>query len=302
MKNLSIRLVCGIAILSSSIAFFSSCEEEKNWETTVYEVGDFDAISDNTSILAGETITFTDLSTKVYSREWSFLGGDPASSGDSTVTVSYNQGSKVDAPYVATLTVTYLDNRVETREFNIEVEGEVLATYAIFTEDATKDFGTNTVLEPNNAYSIETITGDAFEGEKSIYFKFDGTDNWGVMASIKPDGGSVDISDFADGTYNVSIKTSCVDTMLIRVHSDYGDQKAIVTLDPVTESYGLKREGSWHSLSIPMADFLKDNPSLDLTNITDLLVFRSGTPTVSADEDWDFYVDNFYLQEAADTE
>ena len=295
MKIINHLIILILTVTAGIILFLSSCiEEEKNWDTVLYEQGIFGASSGNTSIQAGESITFTDLSTKVYTREWIFVGGNPASSTDSVVTVMYSKGGS----YTASLSVNYVDNQIRDTTFNVEVEGAILATYGIFTEDPNVTPGTDTRLEPNNAYTITTTTESPFEGEKAVHFAFNHTDTWGVMGTIKPYESSVDWSAFANGTYNVAIKTSCTKTMLIRLQSgEGGTQKAIITLDPETNSYGLERDGNWHFLSIPMADFLTNNPELDLTDITSLLVFRSSGAVVSASENWDFYVDHFYLEE-----
>ena len=282
------RLFIKTSILFSLTLLLFSCEEDVA-NVELFEPGTLDATSTNTSIVAGETVTFTDNSTKVYERTWTFTGGTPETSSDPEVTVTYERGGT----FTAQLQVKYVDNQIERKDFVVEVEGVVLANFGIYTEDGAITPGSGITLQENNAYIIETIATDPYEGGEALRFQFDAQDTWGVMGSIKPEGGSVDITEFADGYYNVALKTNCAKTMLIRLQG--GGANGIVTLDPAGEPYGFKRDGSWHLLSIPIADFLENNPELDLSNISDLLVLRSGESSVASTEDWDFYVDNFYL-------
>ena len=276
------------SILFSLILLLFSCEEDVA-NVELFEPGTLEATSTNTSIVAGETVTFTDNSTKVYERTWTFTGGTPETSSDPQVTVTYERGGT----FSAQLQVKYVDNQIERKEFTVEVEGVVLANFGIYTEDGAVTPGSNITLVENNAYNIATIATDPYEGAEALRFQFDAQDTWGVMGTIKPEGGAVDISEFADGFYNVALKTTCSKIMLIMLQG--GGQNGIVTLDPSQEPYGFKRDGAWHLLSIPIADFLSNNPELDLTAISDLLVLRSGESSVTSTEDWDFYVDNFYL-------
>ncbi|MBN2485730.1 MAG: hypothetical protein JXB34_07125 [Bacteroidales bacterium] len=307
MKNKYNFLGGIITSIVSGVMLLTSCiEEEKNWETILFEKGTFDAtasvnVSDTVYDINGDSVVFTDLSTKVYSRQWTFQGGTPASSNDSVVTVRYFQSSAPDTPFVATLTVKYLDNTTQTRNFYITAKGRNFLSYSLFTEDITITPGTEITLEPNSGYTMTTITdaARAFEGEKTIFFEF-GSAAF-AMGTIKPApwGTNVDISAFENGTYNIAIKTSCKGIFVIRMQSgEGGTQRALVTIDPVAETYGLKRDGNWHMLSIPIADFLANNPALDLTDISSLFVLRSDPEVVElpAGEDWDFYVDNFYLE------
>jgi hypothetical protein len=303
MKNIKKTLDSIIIPLISIVILFPSCTEDHQWDTVLYEKGTFDATASVTvtdTVFGGESVTFTDLSTKVYSRQWSFAGGYPASSTDSVVNVIYTQSSKVDTPFVATLTVKYFDNQTETRQFYITVKGKSFLSYGIFTDDPTKTFGTLADLQVNSGYTMSTLTDAslAFEGENYYSFLFTSGPNYAMGSVITaPYGSYADLSAFENGTYNVAIKTNCVGIFVLRLQSNYGSQKALVTIDPIDETYGLKRDGNWHMLSIPVQDFLTNNPLLELSKITELLVLRSDPDgTVGTGEDWDFYLDNFYLE------
>jgi len=276
-----------------AIMLLIGCEEETD-PVKLFEAPVFGAFVTNTEISYGESVTFTDTSTLVFSRQWSFPGGSPASSSDSVVSVIYASGGE----YEAILSVQHIDNQVREKRFHINVAGPTVQTYGFYSEAPNVTFGHALALEGNNAYTISTVTTEKFEGEKSIEFKFSGEDTWGVQGSLRPSGNiKLDISEYAGGTYNVAIKTSCDKSMLLRLHTNNGtEERAILELDPEAETYGIKRDGEWHQVSIPMEDFVAANSNIDLTAVTHLLVLRSGTPDVTGTDDWDWYIDNFYLE------
>lgn len=289
-KKLTIYRIMTLLIAVTSVV---ACEENES-TNQLFEKPVFGAMSTSTDILYEQNITFTDTSTQVYARQWSFPGANPASSTDSVVTVSYPSGGD----YEATLVVTHIDNQQYQKKFFVSVEGPTVQTFGFYSEAPNVSFGQALTFEPNNGFNISTTTTDKFEGEKSIEFKFKKEDTWGVQGSLKPaEVDKVDISEYAGGTYKVAIKTSCDLPMLIRLHTNNGaEQRAIIKLDPVEETYGLKRDGEWHQLEIPMQDFIDANDQIDLTAVTHLLVLRSDTPDVKSTEDWDWYIDNFYLE------
>jgi len=83
------------------------------------------ATASSTSILTGESVTFTDNSTQVQTRLWEFPGGTPESSIAENVTVTYDFGGT----YEATLLITFVDNTSEEMTFTIEVEGTDIPQY-----------------------------------------------------------------------------------------------------------------------------------------------------------------------------
>lgn len=118
MKN--IKKTWGVIMASLlAICIIASCSEDD--ELTVVEVipGTVDGSVSSTSISNNESVTFTDLSTKVLTRTWTFSGAEPASSSDSIVTVSYAYGGT----FTAELTIKHIDNSTQTKEFAIDVDG-----------------------------------------------------------------------------------------------------------------------------------------------------------------------------------
>jgi hypothetical protein len=452
------------AFVFGAMIFLSGCSEsdvDKDWDVKLLEPGTIDATASSTSISYGESVTFTDMSTKVYDRAWTFDAGDPATSTDSVVTVTFPIGGS----HKAVLTVTHIDNTIETKEFTIEVEGpaitqwpfgdepisipgiievedydnggegfayhdtepenlsggdyrsddgidievgdtrinigysneaewleytvnvsnagvydfdftlasgssdggssvkiqlvgeddtttdlgetgtfantggwseytslvvggielsagdqilrlyytggdvnldkievtvqSIIEKYGIYTEGGTIGSVGPVFAEINNAYTSET-TADAAEGSEAFAFIFDQVDTWGVMAAIRQsdDGGetynNVDISAYAEGFYNISLRTNCTKPMNLRLQG--GGINGYVTLDDAVKKYGFERDGNWHSLKIPVSDFVTDGgESPDLTDISHLLVLRSNAGNILATDDWDWYVDDIYL-------
>ena len=279
-----------LLIVCSMILLLFSCETDEQ-EITLYEPGTIDATVSQTSIEAGESVTFTDLSTKVHQRTWSFPGGIPSESSDSIVTVTYKRGGSQSA----SLSIVYVDNLKESLNFAIEVEGIAsppVEGFGIYSENTgLGDFALG-IWEKNNGCNV-VVVESAFEGYEAVKIEFTQVDTWGVMASLKsPARGTVNISEYANGYYNVTLKSTSNKFMNLQLRS--AGQVAVVALDPAEEPYGFKRDGNWYSLKIPISDFTDNKPALDLTKITDLLVFRS-SGTVLASDDWDFYVDHIYL-------
>lgn len=69
---------------------------------------------------AGESITFTDNSSSVESRTWTFPGGTPSTSTDSEVNVIFNQ----EGPVTCLLEVVFLNGIVDTQEIAIQIGNE----------------------------------------------------------------------------------------------------------------------------------------------------------------------------------
>ena len=101
--------------------------------TPVLPVAEFTA--DNTSIIEGESVQFTDLSTNALQWDWTFVGGTPSTSSDRHPYVTYN----LPGTYTVELTVTNEDGSdTETKTAYITV-AEILYP-------PTADFGANITL------------------------------------------------------------------------------------------------------------------------------------------------------------
>jgi len=108
------------ALIFLSIGVFS-CDEDVR-EVTLFEKGTANATASATAIESGESITFAVNTTKEYTLEWTFPGGSPATSTDSTVDVTFNNTSFDNAlNSEVVLVVKYIDNTKETIKLEIQI-------------------------------------------------------------------------------------------------------------------------------------------------------------------------------------
>ncbi len=98
---------------------FQSCEREELREVALYDKPYTEATASATTVNFGGSIDFTSKSFKAVTTTWTFAGGNPASSINPNVAVSYS----TPGTYEAKLVVKYIDNSVETKKFNIIVKG-----------------------------------------------------------------------------------------------------------------------------------------------------------------------------------
>jgi len=82
---------------------------------------------------AGQSITFTDNSSSVQSRVWTFPGGTPATSTNQQENVTFNQ----EGPVKCKLEVTFLNGIVDVQEINIQIGKEQYVRSVFGFEDAT---------------------------------------------------------------------------------------------------------------------------------------------------------------------
>ncbi len=105
-----------------SIALFSCSSDDDPEEPMV-----FDASVSATKVDVGATVTFTDNSTGVKSRVWTFPFGSVKTSTEPTVKVSFSFAG----PVTCNLVVTFNDESTESKDFTIQV-GNELYSRAIF--------------------------------------------------------------------------------------------------------------------------------------------------------------------------
>ena len=108
-------------IIGLCIGFTLSCEDDVR-EVTLFDPVSINATASATSIQSGESIIFTDSSTKVSSIEWTFPGGTPETSTESVVDVTFSNTS-FDAVFTSevVLSVKHIDNTVSKQTFSIDV-------------------------------------------------------------------------------------------------------------------------------------------------------------------------------------
>ncbi|WP_433833408.1 PKD domain-containing protein [Flavobacterium anhuiense] len=278
-------------------AVLFSCEDDVR-EVYLYKKGTIEATSTSTAIKGGETITYTDSSTKVRAIKWTFQGGSPGASIEPSVEVKYTKAGT----FTTTLEVTHTDNTIEKKTFTVEVEAPPTPPIVIPT-DALKIYSENpdfTKTAPvlnwvsSNQFVIKEVATDGYEGAYRN-FTLPATPpaaeaKW-AMAILQ----FVNFTDISSYTYiNMAVRTTS--TGKIRFRMKDASNTGYVEFDATSNLYGLKRDGAWNMVKIPIADYKKQNPLLDLTKIKDILVLRSVDPEdVRALNNYTFDIDHIYL-------
>ena len=170
--------------------------------------------------------------------------------------------------------------------------------FGIYTEGSNSAGTTGVTTQDNQMVSIQAVATDAYEGSEAYYFQYVYKDGgYGFHATLNAEPTPFDASAYASGFYHVALKTTSPYKMKIRMRDGSGGNFWVM-LDDSKKTYGLERDGQWHTLKIPMADFKSDGGgSPDLTTISNVFVLRSdeGSATPASGEDWDYYVDDIYL-------
>jgi hypothetical protein len=178
---------------------------------------------------------------------------------------------------------------------NVFAGGGLPDIWAMYTERTENVIESNSIMASNgNAYIPAEVTSGAYEGSNAFHFAYDTADpdTWGVMGIFDLDA-SYDVSAYT--YYNIAIKTTSPGNMKLRIRG--GGTNAWVYLDSDGSTYGLVRDGQWHTLKIPLSDFNADGVLPDLTSVDRIMVLRSdeGNPATTAADDWDYYIDDLYL-------
>ena len=285
-----------------ALAFLmAACESDEAGKVTLLEPGKLEATASSTAIKFGENITYTDLSTKVHRRNWVFPGGTPGSSTDSVVTVTYAAGGS----FKAALNIVFIDNQKAQYSFDVEVEKDpdkdipdydYGKTYGLYTEMPSITPGLKSIRTMDINQFPPTRVSDALEGVEALRFAPTGNSDWAMAALQEGNGQNINISAFENGFYNIALKSECQANMLLRIRST-GGGNAILELTAKGEEYGFKRDGRWHLISIPVADIKAKDKNLNLSQVTDFLLFRSAPGDVRTIENYVFYVDHIFMSE-----
>jgi hypothetical protein len=296
--NLKLNHIAKLKYLFAALSIgFFSCESDVR-EVYLYNKGKLEATSTNTSVKAGETVTYTDSSTKVRAIKWTFQGGSPGSSIDPKVEVKYTKGGT----FTTTLEITFVDNTIEKKTFAVEVEAPATPPIVI-PADALKIYSENpdfTKTAPvlnwvsSNQFVIKEVADDGYEGAYRN-FSLPATPpaaeaKW-AMAILS----FVNFTDISSYTYiNMAVRTTS--TGKIRFRMKDASNTGYVEFDATSNLYGLKRDGSWNMVKVPIAEYKKQNPALDLTKIKDILVLRSVDPEdIRTLNNYVFDFDHIYL-------
>lgn len=135
-------------ITLSLVVLLSSCKEDPP-EPLVF---DPDLSSSTTQV--GEAIVFTDYSTGVASRIWTFPGGTPSSSTEEEVSVTW----AAEGPYISSIEVTFNDGTSDMKDFPIQVGTEIYSRFVF-------GFEVDTLVEKSwKTWSTNSSNGNTWDG------------------------------------------------------------------------------------------------------------------------------------------
>ena len=154
-----------------------------------------EAIDGEIIIEVGETITFTNTSTNAHHIAWTFEGGNPESSTENSVTVTYYQNS-LNEYYTATL-IAYNENETISDTKTILV---MVGVYDNVDESAISEIS----VYPNPTSSVINI---AAEGMQNITI-IDMTGRVVMSKDVKSNFETISTEGFAKANYMVRIATA----------------------------------------------------------------------------------------------
>jgi hypothetical protein len=113
-------------------------------------------------------------------------------------------------------------------------------------------------------------------------------------------GTGVDLSEYAEGYLNFVMKTTSNSSFNVRITD--GVNKPKVNFVSGADPYGFVRDGEWHKVSIPVADFIALTPELNMAAVKEFFVWRSGASDNTgwiAEEVSVFYIDEISISKTA---
>lgn len=241
------------ALALSVIATAAACQKE----TEAPQHGLIYPHADNTTIIVGETVNFSDFSTRTMSRTWTFEGGSPSRADEKALGVQYNTAGT----YTATLEVTYRDGATESESFQISVNEEYIPlvtvegpTYVFYSEDPELPQDHPAFGLDDSGVGVASFISNAFEGSEAINLSVD-PDASGTFAMLQTRKvGTADITEFRNGYLNLALKSTSNDPVHVRIEGGGAVSHAYVGAG----DYGFERDGMWHYISIPMEDVLSE--------------------------------------------
>ncbi len=182
-----------------------------------------------------------------------------------------------------TLRVYFTGGETNLDKINVTAVGPVLPINGlkVFSE---RDITASNLGQPpvnNGNFVITNLTSDAYEGVRAYRYRFDPTNSGnnvvGFALSVMSPATSP-LNAMAYNYYNIALRTTSTNNLRVRMNTSAGNYW--ITLNSTTDAlYGMARDGAWHSLKIPMADFKLGGNGAAITpnrdKITDCLVIRT---------------------------
>ena len=155
-------------------------------------------------------------------------------------------------------------------------------TYGVFADSTATDDAFVIDNATGHLYiwnNLEAYTAPTYEGSDVLAFEAQ-TDAW-FGFGIASDN-AVDLSAYSEGYLNFAIKIPASNTTDFDVLlGETQGNEARVTLTSGDEPYGMKRDGNWHFISIPVQDFMADS-SLDMSSLENIFAITSRGTTSGA--------------------
>lgn len=211
--------------------------------------------ADKNTVFVGEKINFSDYSTRVMSRQWTFEGGSPASATENTVEILYSEAGT----YSAILEVTYLDGTTEMETIQVTVNNEYVPlvsvsgpTYVFYSEDPELVQDHPIFSLSRSGVGLARFVAGAFEGSEAINLSIDpnATNTFAMLQTQTV--GNADLTQFRNGYLNLAIRSTSQDPILVRIEGGGANSYAYVG----PNDYGFERDGTWKFISLPMDDVL----------------------------------------------
>ncbi len=242
-----------VILITSFMVLFTACEENNN---EYLRPGELFPKADKESIFIGESIVFTDYSTRVQSRQWTFEGGSPSTSTEQQVEVSYSTHGVFNTTYE----VTFEDGSTSSETLTVTVNKEYVPlvnvdgpTYVFYSEDQDLPQDHPVFSLGRSGIAKVSFVGNAFEGEEAINVTYDPDREPNTFIMLQTNKvGAVDLTEYIDGYLNLAMKSTSTDPVLVRIEGGGANSSVYVGAG----DYGFERDGNWHFISIPITDVL----------------------------------------------
>lgn len=177
----------------------------------------------------------------------------------------------ITAPFPAQMMVDYIKVYQKDGEGDITVAEPIVPPtsdyYGIFTENPaiTERF---VIDDLNNAIyiwdnSLEAVAdGPVYEGGEALNFAAFPARTWfgyGINAA-----NGLNLSHYNTGYLNLSLRTAATNKFHIEI-SDINNQSKKIDFVNGSDPYGFVRDGKWHTVSIPVSEFI--NAGVDFSNL-----------------------------------
>ncbi|WP_444933886.1 glycoside hydrolase family 16 protein [Microbulbifer sp. JTAC008] len=205
--------------------------------------------------------------------------------------------SEITAPMPAKMYVDYVriydnDDSSYSTEISLAEDTAKTGDIGVFSEGSnlseSLELGTDTELYVWNQNSMSaTVSAEAAEGDEALEFDITAGEWFGMGFWMHYD---LNLMNCENGHLNFKMKTTSSQTIGIGISSTGGGD-AWVDLVDGDGTYGLKRDGEWHQVSIPLSKL-----GVDFNTISQAFMIRGD----AAAEDFVLSIDDIYFSESVE--